>query len=272
MFSILISVYKNDNATYFYEALNSISKQTYSPSQVVLVCDGPIDESLQEVIDYFTIQFFKLNIEINSIRLKKNMGLGYALSEGVKYCKNDFIVRMDSDDISGVKRLELTRDFINSNPGYAVYGSQIEEFKNKIGDLSRIRKVPLSNDDIIKFAKMRNPMNHVTVCINRKDLLSVGSYESVLYHEDYYLWVKFIISGKMLVNSSETLVFVRVGNDLIGRRKGISYFRYEVGFVNKCLSIGFMNRSEIFKYLSIRLCVRLLPKMFINYIYRILRR
>ena len=40
-FSVLMSVYKNDNAEYLYQALESIyDKQTSKPDQIVVVLDG----------------------------------------------------------------------------------------------------------------------------------------------------------------------------------------------------------------------------------------
>ena len=35
------------------------------------------------------------------------MGLGNALNNGLKYCKNDIVARMDSDDIAVPERMEL---------------------------------------------------------------------------------------------------------------------------------------------------------------------
>jgi glycosyltransferase involved in cell wall biosynthesis len=272
MFSVLISVYKSDSDRFFFDALDSILKQTFLPAQVVLVCDGPLNNSLEEVVEEFKTKFSVNNILFKVARLKVNVGLGGALAHGVKYCTENFIVRMDSDDLSLENRLELTKNFIDSNPGFSVYGGQIEEFNVIVGDLGRLREVPLTHSSILKYAKLRNPMNHVTVCINRQVLGEVGSYESVLYHEDYYLWVKYISLGKRLVNLPNVLVHVRVGNDLIGRRAGSKYLQYEIEFVSKCIEIGFFNRLNGFIYLFPRCILRFLPHRVLAYVYKKIRK
>ena len=44
--SVLMSVYKNDNAEWFATAIDSVCKQTLTPDEVVLVIDGPVPEAV----------------------------------------------------------------------------------------------------------------------------------------------------------------------------------------------------------------------------------
>lgn len=53
-FSVAMSVYGKDNAEWFDAALASIVNQTVKPTEIVLVVDGPIPESIQRVIDKYT--------------------------------------------------------------------------------------------------------------------------------------------------------------------------------------------------------------------------
>ncbi len=271
MFTILMSVYQNDNAQHFDSALESVFEQTLKPSEVVLVCDGKLHDEHEQVIGKWLNKFTQKNIEFLIVRLEFNLGLGGALREGVEYCTNDYIVRMDSDDICVRNRLELTYSAIKTYPSASVIGGQIEEFNTKVGDLDRKRVVPLTFQEIVQFGKKRNPMNHVTTCINRDSLNKVGNYESVLYHEDYFLWVKFILSGHEIVNIPDVLVMVRAGNDLIGRRHGWEYFNHEKSFVNKCLDRGYLTRVDSVKYLLPRFFFRLMPKYALNGLYKRLR-
>ena len=46
-YSVLMSVYKNDDPDFLKIALESIyDKQTHKPNEVVVVCDGPLIEQL----------------------------------------------------------------------------------------------------------------------------------------------------------------------------------------------------------------------------------
>ena len=70
-FSVLMSVYKNEKPEYFEVAMNSILCQTAVPDEIVLIRDGAVPESLQEVIDSF------LNtcpVRIKYIPFEKNGG------------------------------------------------------------------------------------------------------------------------------------------------------------------------------------------------------
>jgi glycosyltransferase involved in cell wall biosynthesis len=270
MFSVLMSVYINDDQVHFREALDSIFTQTFMPKQFVLVCDGTV--YCWDVIYEYMEKFESANVEFTLINLEKNQGLGLALRAGVRKCNQNYIIRMDSDDISNPNRFELTKLLIENNPDASVFGGQIEEFNKNPGDLNRFRKVPCDNGKIIKYAKKRNPMNHVSVAVERKSLLEVGNYESIMYHEDYFLWIKFILSTKKLINSPDTFVMVRVGNDLVGRRKGLKYIAYEMDFTRACMKAGFFNQLDTFFYLAPRFLIRLLPASILKLIYQVLRK
>ena len=82
----------------------------------------------------------------------------------------------------------------------------------------RTRICPANHEDIVKMAKKRNPMNHVTACIKKSALMKCGGYQSLLLLEDYLLWLNMIVSGAKLANINESLVYVRVGNGFDSKR------------------------------------------------------
>ena len=50
-FSVIMSVYKNDNPEQLDVALDSIINQTLPPSEIVVVVDGPVPETLSKVLE-----------------------------------------------------------------------------------------------------------------------------------------------------------------------------------------------------------------------------
>lgn len=217
----MMSVYQGDNPLYLKKALRSIyDKQTRKPDQIVVVIDGFISQNLASVID----DFYETHKQITTIvKLPKNSGLGVALFEGSKKCNGDYIFRMDSDDVSVPERFRVQEEYIANHPSIDAFGGYIEEFESELGDLDRIRRVPLSEIEIRKMLKMRNPMNHVSMCIKKDALFKAGNYEHMPFCEDYYLWVKMLVKGLKLANIPEVLVRVRVGNGFIGRRSSREY-------------------------------------------------
>jgi len=269
-FSILISCYINDDPNELNKSLNSIANQTISPQQIVLVCDGPLEESQYRVINNFEKKAIDLNIKTDIIKLDKNYGLGSALAKGSLYCIGSHIVRMDSDDICDHKRLEMLQTELIDNSSIDILGSYIEEFQDEIGDLKRIRKVPLTHKKILYRSKFMNPMNHVTACIRREVLQTHGNYEHMLWHEDYFLWLKLIKNGANFKNLDQIHVYVRV-DGLAERRKGLKYFNAEISFAFEALRRGYFNFINVLQFILPRTIVRFSPNFFVNYIYSLLR-
>lgn len=85
------------------QAIESIQAQTFQTNDFVLVCDGPLNDGLDAII---AKKQQEMGETLNVVRLAKNGGLGNALNEGIKHCKNELVARMDSDDISAADRCE----------------------------------------------------------------------------------------------------------------------------------------------------------------------
>lgn len=255
-FSVLMSVYKNDDAKYLYRSLTSIyDEQTVKPDEIVIVFDGPLTEELYGVLKEF--RHGKENV-VFYYPQETNKGTGEALRIGSEYCTGDYIFRMDSDDISHPQRFEKQILYMESNPQIDVVGTDIAEFYSSPdeGNL-RVRACPTCHVDIVRMGKKRNPMNHVTVCIKKTALQKCGGYESLLLLEDYYLWLKMISSGCVLSNISEALVYVRIGNGFHSKRgskiriagwKHLQKYMIENGLINKFEAFMNMTYIKVFTY------------------------
>lgn len=217
-YSVLMSVYKNDSPEFLNTALESIyEKQTRKPDEIVVVFDGKLTPELYAVLDQFKED--KENIAVYCPQ-EVNRGLGEALRIGSEKCTGDYIFRMDSDDISVPERFEKQIAYIEAHPDIDVLGSDISEFDiSPEEEQMRLRVCPQKHSDIADMAKRRNPMNHMTVCIKRTALDKCGGYKPLLLLEDYYLWLRMLAAGCKFANINEALVYVRVGNGFLKRRK-----------------------------------------------------
>ena len=216
-YSVLMSVYKNDDPAFLSYALKSIYEdQTRKPDEIVIVFDGPLTSALYGVLDDFAAD--KSDI-VKYYPQSVNKGLGEALRIGSEKCTGDYIFRMDSDDISDPLRFEKQIAYIESNPDIDALGTDISEFYESPDETNlRVRACPVNHDNIVRMSKKRNPMNHVTACIKKEALLKCGGYETLLLLEDYYLWLKMIVAGCTLGNINESLVYVRIGNEFHSKR------------------------------------------------------
>lgn len=263
-FSVLMSVYFKEDPQYLKLSINSIVNQTILPNEIVIVKDGKLTKKLDEVIDTYSEKYKNL---FKCIQLRENRGLGIALREGVKACSYDVIARMDSDDIAKKDRFEKQIKVLKEDNSIDVVGSYIKEFGGSVNNVLSIRRVPLSDREIKKYAKRRNPFNHVTVMYKKKVILDVGNYQPFLWNEDYYLWIRMILHGSKMHNIAESLVYARTGDNMFARRGGIRYARVDVDLQKEYLKLGFINIYEFITNIFIRTLVRIIPNKLRGWIY-----
>ncbi len=219
-FSVLMSVYKSDNAEYLLRAIQSVTiDQTLKPAQLVLVKDGPVPEEIDANIIKMQSVLNEIGIDFTVIPKEVNAGLAAALNTGLEYCKYEYVARMDSDDVSLPNRFELQLPYITDNPDISVLGGGITEFENDEKAPIQARIVPQKHDEIVDMLRTRNAMNHTTVVFKKSDIVKLGGYsENFGKLEDYKLWVDAVCAELKLHNISEICVNVRVGAGFIERR------------------------------------------------------
>lgn len=266
-FSVLMSLYYKENSDYLEECLHSLQTQTLPASEIVVVFDGVISKSLEQVV-----QNFAEKLPLVVVRLPQNVGLGRALNEGLKYCSNEWVFRMDTDDICLPNRFEKQVEFIQQNPDVVLLSAQIEEFDECMSNSLGIRKVPIDCEEIYSSALLRNPFNHVAAAYKKSVIEEVGGYQHHLYMEDYNLWLRVIAGQYKVYNLPEILVKVRSGSAMYARRKGMDYIKSELQLAQLKKQLKLQSAATANIYFIIRSLPRLLPKLLIGKIYKKLRK
>lgn len=269
MFSVLMSVYVKEKPEFLSQSLDSIFNQQLVPNEVVLVKDGALTPELDKVIEDFEHSHphvFKI------VAFEKNQGLGIALREGLMACSYDIVARMDTDDICKPERFSTQVRFLSENPNVDVVGSNIDEFSDTPADSNRVRRVPETDSEIKSAARLRNPLNHMSVVFRKESVIKAGNYHHRLYFEDYDLWIRMIMKGFNFRNLQSSLLFVRTGHDLIGKRHGAAYARLEYNFFREHYRSGFFSRRFFLSSVTIRFIMRLVPKSILAFFYEKLLR
>lgn len=234
--TVVVPIYKNNDAQQLRVSLDSLLRQTLLPNEILVVADGPISTELGQVVSSFKFQVSSKNLPIvvNYQKFEQNEGLGEAMRKAVFVAKGDYIARMDADDICLPNRFEKQMKCFKDDPTLSVVGGQIAEFDGDVENISGRRVVPLEHEEIVSYMKSRNGMNHVTTILKKKDLIDSGNYQSFFLLEDYYLWVRMIQCGCRFKNIKEDVVLVRAGKEQMDRRGGLEYFK---------------RQCEVFKYM-----------------------
>ena len=268
-FSVLISVYKKEKAEYLKRALQSVINQTLKPTEIVIVKDGPLTKELDDCIEDFQKQNSKL---FKILSFKENRGLGLALRDGVKACKYEYIARMDRDDISKPDRFEKQFNYLQKHPETALLGTWITEFSKDENNPDTVTKLPCTHQEIIKFAKRRNPFRHVTVVFKKSAVIQSGNYRDFLWFEDYDLFVRILQKGYIAANISECLVNVRADKDMFARRGGWQYLKQDYKFQKQILKTKYIGKTDFLINIIIRSIVRIIPNKLRSYLYKIFLR
>lgn len=255
-YTVLMSVYIKEKPEYLSKSIDSMLNQTIKPDEFIIVEDGPLTNELYSVLN----KYEKENNIIKRIRLEKNGGLGNALNIGLKQSKNELVARMDSDDISLSDRCEKELKCFEQDDELVIVGGQIDEFVDTTDNVISSRNVPLSNEEIKKFARRRSPFNHPTVMYKRSKVLDCGGYTSSGRKEDLDLFLAMVFAGYKCKNINETLLFYRAGADNLQRRKNWNNCKEYIEVIYKYYKKGFIKEIDLIYVILGQMILYISPK------------
>ena len=258
-----MAVYHNDEPEFLRQSIDSILEQSLPPNEVVIVKDGPVPSKIEQVLSLYR----DAHTHIRVVSLPENRGLGEALREGLKYCTHDIVARMDSDDIALPERFCKQVSHLCERRGVAACGTHIYEFEHVPGSGARVKRVPSKFDEVKRYAKFRNPLNHPSVVFRKEAILKVGSYKHMPLFEDYYLWLRLLRAGYVIENLDEPLLYFRIGR-MLEKRQGMHYFRKEISFFNTLRKERLITTYRFLILIGVRLPFRVLPKRWLGMFYK----
>lgn len=268
MFSVCMVVTQHDDADYFSAAMSSVVNQSMRPTEILLVENGELTQKHHEVI---VEQQCKSNIRV--VKLNGIRPIGEARNVALHNAKYSVIALADPDDINEPDR--FMEVICKLNKKIRMVGSQMREFRNKLHDINVIRRVPCDYKKIVWYSKLRSPVNNPTLCFFKKDALEVGGYNPFLnFGEDYDLIMRFIESGKVILNIPTVTVNFRIGDKhrLSHKRGGFCLLRKEIYLHKLFFRNGYISGWNFMCVVTIKLLCRLLPAGLLNILYvRILR-
>ena len=255
-YSVLMSVYYKERAEYLRIAMDSMWNQAIPTDDFVLVCDGPLNDELDAVIDEMQIAH---SDTLHVVRLETNSGLGKALNTGIKHCKNELIARMDSDDISRPDRSEKQLTVFQDHPEVSICSGIVEEFTVSTDKIEARRVPPETQEKILAFAKKRNPFNHPCVMYKKSAVEVAGGYQDFYLLEDYYLWIRMLQKGNHGYNLQVSLLWMRAGSDMYKRRAGWKYAKSQKALFKYMKDSGFISGSQYMESLAVRTASSIIP-------------
>ena len=204
--SIVLPV--RNEAEFLPQALASMERQTFAEWELVAVDDGSTDAT-----PLILATASRRDPRIRVIPFA-GRGLVPALNAGLSACRAPFVARMDGDDISHPRRLELQVACLESNPAVGLVTSAFRHFPR-----SRLRIGMLayetwqnsldSHEAIMRDRFVESPFVHPSVMFRKELVTGVGGYRDMGWAEDYDLWLRLAAAGVRFARLPKTLFFWR---------------------------------------------------------------
>lgn len=195
--SILMPV-KNCNF-HIHDAIKSILNQTYKEFEFIII-DSSEDETSEIISNY----------KDSRIRYiyNKNFNLSESLNYGISISANEYIARMDADDISDVNRIKEQLYYLDNKEDLDIVGTNYFLI-NKNGNVLYEKKMPEFHNDIEFMMPITASILHPTIFFKKKAILEINGYSSEYKTEDVDLFLRLIEKGRKMYNIQKPLFYYR---------------------------------------------------------------
>lgn len=206
--SVLLPVH--NGGRHLAAAVSSILGQTHDELELLAIDDGSTDGS-GELLD-------ALRDPRVRVLHQPNRGLVATLNTGLAEARHEIVARMDSDDLSAPRRLELQVRHLQAHPEVAAVGccyDVVDEHDVVVRQVHTAAAAAYLRRQLY----FRNVLPHAGMTFRRSAVLGVGGYRDVGPVEDYDLWVRLALHHD-LASLPETLLRYRVSPGGISGQAG----------------------------------------------------
>jgi hypothetical protein len=213
-FTCLTPVWAGDEPETFKAAMDSLAASSLAPSEILICQDGPLPPAL-EAVAAAAVRDLGARLCVNP----GMRGLHHNLNHAMAAVATPYVARFDADDLNLPDRFEVQTAYARAHPEVAAFGGGIVEFWPD--GRSRQKTAPLTHDAIVRFARWRNPINHMTAFFRTDAFAAAGGYPRIPLKEDYGLWLAMLAQGARLGNIDRPLVRARLDRGFYDRRAGL---------------------------------------------------
>lgn len=227
---------------YLYRTIDSVLTSTYSNIEIIVV-----DDASSESVSLAVIQ--KLadlgDDRLRIVRAPYNRGLAATRNAALEFCRGEFVLPLDADDLIGPEFIELAADALATNPGYDIVVPQVAYFHDD--EEGRLHtKVELENCYVfIGEARAsglhQNRFSTATMLIRKEVAEALRYREELVAYEDWDFYLRAVQQGARFIVTSDIHFFYRVrGNSMIHSLEGRSRHRlaYHDILRDKSMRIG----------------------------------
>ena len=202
--SVVIPIY--DRTDVLVESINSILNQTYENIELLLVCDGSPQATLDIVKQYET------HPKVRAFYYKDNSGNAVrGRNKALREAKGEFFAFQDSDDIADPNRIATSLKYMEQYKVDVVYGAwrALVDGSRKI-DIENGQEVSSPDCDYAMLKEICVPCQSTVMC-RTGALRAVGGLKPEMrYREDHELWLRLAYNGYKFKAINEVLTNLRL--------------------------------------------------------------
>jgi glycosyltransferase involved in cell wall biosynthesis len=204
--SVVIPVHNGEK--YLAQAIESVLAQTYRDFELLIVDDGSMDRSA-EIIRAYT----ERDLRVRCLS-QKNRGVAAAGNRGLQEATNEWVARLDADDVFLPGKLERQVGFLRRNPDARIVGT-LACFINQAGrPLGLVgTEGPFTRAEYDRLVRRNRPIYFVnsSTLMHRETVLAMGGYRDAFAPaEDVDLWIRMAESGHLMLKIPEPLLLYRM--------------------------------------------------------------
>lgn len=230
--SIIIPAY--NAAKYIHFCIDSLFCQTFDNWEAIIINDGSTDNTETIIRNYC--------VKDNRIKLftQKNQGIGAALNFGLEKCKNEYVARIDSDDIAEINWLKKSILEMDKRKAIDVLSCGYKKF----GDRHDVVYHPQNSNVIKLMLCYSSPICHPgSIWRNKK--IKGFRFSTTSAAEDHDFWCNVSEAGLKISNIDEILINYRVQKNSLTQKKkrlirlavikrGLVFFLKNYKNINEC--------------------------------------
>jgi glycosyltransferase involved in cell wall biosynthesis len=225
--SVLLPV--RDARPWLETGLASLARQTLADFEVIAVDDGSGDGS-GALLDRWASRDPRFTV----IHQPAD-GLVAALNRGLERCRAPLVARMDADDVSHPRRLELQAARFSPLSEAGVVSCLVRHFPSRrVFKGFRLYEDWLNSlrthSEMARARFIESPVAHPSVMIRREVLTDIGGWRDRGWAEDYDLWLRCFRAGVVFAKIGRPLFFWREHDTRLTRTDS----RYSVPSFLRC--------------------------------------
>ena len=247
--SVVIPCYNHQQ--FVHDSIQSVINQSYENIELIIIDDGSKDDSvvkIREMVESCANRFVRFEF-----RSRPNKGLSATLNEALEWCQGKYYSAIASDDQMLIRKIEIQVGYLESNDEtVAVFGGVrlIDENNIELGEWLTEEQTCSFEEIIMHEHKLYAPTQMLRLDVVK----GVDGYNSNVFIEDWYMWLKLSQNGKIACISDVLALYRNHDNNSSnnfekmhqGRIDVLDFFKEHLLYKRALKNIIWINSLELF--------------------------